>query len=123
MPTGRTKRFTIWVSKTERERLHARARNHGITAADLVRAAVLGPNATKALPSRDLLASAVRQAAGAAKNLNQVARRVNEGAKAGHLDARNASAAIDELRKMYEPIVRALDEMQAELVRIRRPRR
>ncbi|WP_420910505.1 hypothetical protein [Roseivivax marinus] len=111
------------MSDAERGRLHARARSHGIPSADLVRAAVLGPDATKTLPSRDLLAAAVRQAAGSARNVNQVARRINETSKAGRLDAETARTAIEELRAMYEPIVRALDDMQAELVRIRRPRR
>lgn len=115
----RNVRITIRLSSSERERIHARAKAQHISASDLVRASVLGPGSASALPSRDLLAKAVRQASGAASNVNQIARRINELAKDGKLDESAVRMALPVLKDLHRQIIGGLDDVVAETVRLR----
>ncbi len=90
---ARSKTFKMRLTEDEHDRLMQLAADHRLSAADLVRAAVLG--APDKLPSRDLLKDILRQLTGVATNLNQAQKSTNEAAKSGALSADQAKAMYD----------------------------
>ncbi len=90
---ARSKTFKMRLTADEHDRLMQLAADHRLSAADLVRAAVLG--APDKLPSRDLLKDILRQLTGVATNLNQAQKSTNEAAKAGTLSTDQAKAMYD----------------------------
>ena len=116
---NRDRRFTIRLSGPEFQSIHDRAREHGVTVSDLMRAALLGPDAARALPSRETLASGVRHIARPAQLIAKVARRVQEAGLAGQLSEIEAKRTVDDLRRLHTPLAEGLNDVLAELNRLR----
>lgn len=115
----RNRRFTIRLSPTEFQRLHDLAHKHGVSVSDLMRAAVLGPYAAQALPSRDVLTAGVLRIARSAQSVAEVARRVQEAQRGGQLNEQVSTRTVEELRRLHTPLLLGLNDILAELNRLR----
>jgi hypothetical protein len=81
----RIRYFKMLLTDAEHEQLHDLAHDQRVSAADLVRSLVLGPEACQRLPSHATLRDILRQLSGIATNLNQVTYLANSANTRGEL--------------------------------------
>lgn len=83
----RTRNFKMLLTDAEYTRLHEMAHAQRVSAADLVRSQVLGPEACQRLPSHTVLRDILRQLTGIATNLNQATHLANSANTRGELSS------------------------------------
>lgn len=88
----RTKNFKMMLTAEEYARIQDMAHEQRVSAADLVRSIVLGPEACQRLPSHVTLRDILRQLQGISTNLNQVTHVVNAANVRGELTEKNMGA-------------------------------
>ena len=81
----RTRHFKMLLTDDEYQRLHDLAHEQRVSAADLVRSMVLGPEACQRLPSHATLRDILRQLSGISTNLNQATHLANSANTRGDL--------------------------------------
>lgn len=120
---SRNQRFQMLLSEFERRILDERAEAMGITVADVLRLGIFGNKGLRVDPTRravlDELAPVLRDLDGIGNNVNQIAKRLNEEAKAGipHDDVKNTLRVIAQMHKAMQSVETSIAEALLKLVR------
>jgi len=107
----RTRHFKMLLTEAEYERLHDLAHEQRVSAADLVRSQILGPEACQRLPSHATLRDILRQIQGIATNINQVTHLANSANTRGELSHEQFAA----IYKAIQVAHKAWSEPRAQL--------
>ena len=117
MPIERNRQVKIRMSDAEYDRLHTLAKQHQLTAADLVRTTILGKRFARRLPDQNVLKSAVKQLAGVSRNINQVTRSLHEARKSSEISDVYFGGALAQLEEQSAQITSHLQQLRKGLRR------
>lgn len=102
----RNRQFKIRMTEAEIDQLHKLAADHRVSAADLVRAQLLGPDACHRLPDHATLREILRQLKGMAGNLNQSVKLANQANARGEL-------SVNQFKGIYDALVASKQHWQS----------
>lgn len=111
----RTRQFKIRLTDAEMEQLHRTAKEQNVSAADLVRYRLFGPDNCRRLPSHKVLRDILRQLSGIATNINQAAHKINSAETKGILSKEEFKGMLQALGVGHKAWVKPKEDLAEQL--------